>query len=434
MSRSGWARERAVSRCTYSSLRVCDSAFPTLALVGWRSVFRSDPTARIRSGDTVHHPRGARRIMQLFRRAQGSKRMEPASAHPRRSWLSANDEEMLAKQLVKIRKPVSNAFTAGSASTRFILTVPPEQIQERLFQVISVYNLIHALILSGLIGNALNPLDPTSFAEDKENLVHAFNIVVSLVLVLSAFSVCTTTWALANVVSLTTETAFRFALHSDSFWVQEMLSWAETMLLTVAMCLAVWIRNSTVISAIISGLAFVVSYVVCHVHHKWILQACAHTGWSYANGIRDNKPSSTERSEAERIGGMLARDVEQRREDEIAAVASTEDISAAATAADAVHAEALASLVSLVEQAQVMTSQHGGKAKGSSGSRALPESSGREAQIALKLLRAGLEVPVLRAAAAEGVDVCVALRDVPGLTTGERLSIAIAVRRLGLAA
>ena len=360
--------------------------------------------------------------------------MEPASAHPRRSWLSANDEEMLAKQLVKIRKPVSNAFTAGSASTRFILTVPPEQIQERLFQVISVYNLVHALILSGLIGNALNPLDPTSFAEDKENLVHAFNIVVSLVLVLSAFSVCTTTWALASVVSLTTETAFRFALHSDSFWVQEMLSWAETMLLTVAMCLAVWIRNSTVISAIISGLAFVVSYVVCHVHHKWILQACAHTGWSYANGIRDNKPSSTERREAERIGGMLARDVEQRREDEVAAVASTEDISAVATAADAVHAEALASLVSLVEQAQALTSQHGGKAKGSSGSRALPESSGREAQIALKLLRAGLEVPVLRAASAEGVDVCVALRDVPGLTTGERLSIAIAVRRLGLAA
>ena len=361
--------------------------------------------------------------------------MEPASAHPRRSWLSANDEEMLAKQLVKIRKPVSNAFTDGSSSTRFILTVPPEQIQERLFQVISVYNLVHALILSGLIGNALNPLDPTSFAEDKENLVHAFNIVVSLVLVLSGFCVCTTTWALASVASLTTETAFRFALHSDSFWVQEMLSVSEMMLLVIAMCLAVWIRNSTLISAIISGLAFVVSNVVMYVHHKcWILQACAHTGWSYANGIRDNKPSSTERSEAERIGGMLARDVEQRREDEVAAVASTEDISADATAADAVHAEALASLVSLVEQAQALTSQHGGKAKGSSGSRALPESSGREAQIALKLLRAGLEVPVLRAASAEGVDVCVALRDVPGLTTGERLSIAIAVRRLGLAA
>ena len=69
--------------------------------LGWLEIrlpFRPDSA----DPDPEIHPRGARRIimqLQLFRRVRGSKRMEPASAHPRRSWLSANDEEMLAKQL-----------------------------------------------------------------------------------------------------------------------------------------------------------------------------------------------------------------------------------------------------------------------------------------------------------------------------------------------
>ena len=109
--------------------------------------------------------------MQVFRRVpRGSQRVIPATATQSQSWLSAQDMDLLAKQLDKMRKPVKNAFTAGSATNRFILSVPPEQMQERLFQVMSVYNLVHALILSGLIGVALTPLDPDNFGEGKASM------------------------------------------------------------------------------------------------------------------------------------------------------------------------------------------------------------------------------------------------------------------------
>lgn len=357
--------------------------------------------------------------MQVFRRVpRGSQRVIPATATQSQSWLSAQDMDLLAKQLDKMRKPVKNAFTAGSATNRFILSVPPEQMQERLFQVMSVYNLVHALILSGLIGVALTPLDPDNFGEGKASFVHAFNIVVSLVLVCSGSCVCTSTWALANVASLTQETAFRFVLHSDAWWIQEALSAFEMMLLVAASVLAVWIRNSTLVSAIISGMAFVVAQLVMGVHHKWMLQADPHVGWSYAMGMNSDK--RPERRDAERLGGMLAREVEVRLSStEVGAALLPKKGDSTASGIDASDADALASLV---EQAQTLANGHprnGGE-----------ESRSRSDQIALELASAGLQVRLLRAAAAEGVDVYTVLRDVIGLTTGERLSIAMAVRRL----
>ena len=213
--------------------------------------------------------------------------------------------------------------------------------------MMSVYNLVHALILSGLIGVALTPLDPAGYPGDRENFVHAFNVLVSLVFVCSGFCVCTTTWALANVSSLTPETAFRFAIHSDAWWVQEFLSCIEMLLLIVASVIAVWIRNSTLISAIISVLTFMVMQIVMTVHHKWMLQADAHVGWSYAMG--GGLKYAAAGKEAERVGGMLAERVEQSRRVEGAVMGATEDIPAAATT-DAAHAKMLASLGQLVEQ------------------------------------------------------------------------------------
>jgi hypothetical protein len=49
--------------------------------------------------------------------------------------------------------------------------------------------------------------------------------------------------------------------------------------------------------------------------------------------------------------------------------------------------------------------------------------------MALALARGGLTEPVLRAASAEGLDVYAVLKDVAGLSVGERLAIATAIRR-----
>ena len=49
--------------------------------------------------------------------------------------------------------------------------------------------------------------------------------------------------------------------------------------------------------------------------------------------------------------------------------------------------------------------------------------------MALALARAGLTEPVLRAASAEGLDVYAVLKDVAGLSVGERLAIATVIRR-----
>lgn len=95
-----------------------------------------------------------------------------------RGWLSAEDEELLASHVAKMRQPPNYAmgWRGGSATLRAVLCVPAEQIQERLFQFLSVYNLVHALILSGSIGIACTPLDPRTFAAEKEPVVLAYNV------------------------------------------------------------------------------------------------------------------------------------------------------------------------------------------------------------------------------------------------------------------
>ena len=178
--------------------------------------------------------------MLLFRRGQ---RVAAAEGIPRRQYscLSAADEELLSKQIAKMRKPVDNAMSirGGSATNRFLLALPPEQIQERLFQIISTYNLVYALILSGLIGVVCAPLDPTEYGADVGNVVIAYNalmyIYICVSFMLSANGVLHTSWALTQIASLTPETAFRFVIRGDLLWVQEALS-LFTMAFVMAAC------------------------------------------------------------------------------------------------------------------------------------------------------------------------------------------------------
>ena len=92
-----------------------------------------------------------------------------------------------------------------------------------------------------------------------------------------------------------------------------------------------------------------------------------------------------------------------------------------------------------IEQAQAISNECGGAGIGTHGvggscagaSAAVwgNTSSGRGGEMALALARAGLTEPVLRAASAEGLDVYAVLKDVAGLSVGERLAIATAIRR-----
>lgn len=212
---------------------------------------------------------------------------------------------------------------------------------------------------------------------------------------------CTTTWALATVASLTTQTAFRFAIRSDFFWVQEMASAFEMVFLIVASLLAVWIRCPAWVSALISALAATCFVGCMYAHHAWLVEAAGHVGWSYAQPLPKLHPRGKAwRADAERVGGLLADEVEQR---------------AASATAGAPTETALADLAALVGQVHGQADPRGG--------------GGRGAEVALALARHGLTLPGLRAASAEGLDVYAALRDVPALSTGERLAIATAVRR-----
>ena len=61
-----------------------------------------------------------------------------------------------------------NLFKVGSSTMRYLLAVPPDVAQDRLFQIVSSYQIVQALVLSGAMGIALNPIDHTTLAQGKE--------------------------------------------------------------------------------------------------------------------------------------------------------------------------------------------------------------------------------------------------------------------------
>ena len=327
-----------------------------------------------------------------------------------------------------MRKPVDNAmsFAGGSATNRFLLAVPPEQIQERLFQIISTYNLVYALILSGLIGVVCAPLDPTEYSADRENVVIAYNALICIGFMLSANGVLHTSWALTQIANLTPDTAFRFVIQGDLLWVQEALSLLTMVAVMAASVVAVWIRCSLLVSAVLSAVAILLFCATVLPLSKWLMSASVHVAWSYnrmgpASRCNPMNQGEARRQEAERIGCYLADQVEARLG---LRPSKTPPPGGAVPSVTADH-------VTELERSGSGGSGGGGELAGLV-AQALPDRQPSGAsEIAEALARHGLSVRVLREASAEGAlaDVYAVLRDVPELNAGERLAIATAARR-----
>ena len=208
---------------------------------------------------------------------------------------------------------------------------------------------------------------------------------------------------------------------------------------------AIWIRCSVIVSAVLSVVAILLFFLTTQLLAGWLLSGSVQVAFSY-NRFGPASKSSPQRLEAERIGCYLADEVEERHRGKVGGTQSKKlsqkplpEAHAVAAELDLVTANVTASVTASVTDlderiggedmshelagfvAQALL-DHSGESS---------ESPNRNQKVARALARHGLNVRVLRAASGQGTlsDLYAALRDVPELSAGERLSIATAAMK-----
>ena len=360
----------------------------------------------------------------------------------------------------------------GSGNIHFLLSVPPEIAQDRFVHILSVYNIVHALILSGALQLGCSPLNVSDYPEGRAAFVHAYNILAVILVTLSGWNTSTSVWALANVASQTEKTIMRTILYSSGkAWVMavEGISAIETVIMMALLAVSQWLHAPVTVAAVTTAIIVTLTLCVANVYSHWALEAFPHTQWGFGAERPDMLQSLGKchpsfkrwRATAEAVGGELA-DVAERRlkahmpghvpggllagqrvgrpepERQLAGLSHAKGSDVGGGSSTLMHAW--------------RAGDGDGGASGGGGSedrgalpneassqtdelaellaRALPHAqASSEANVALTraLLQEGITLAVLRGAGAAKLDVCAALSAVRGLRTGDRLAIATAV-------
>ena len=117
------------------------------------------------------------------------------------TW-SAADKATLQKTI----DPLQNAFRKQPAGflhseATTLLCAPREEVYDRLTSFLSTCCMVSGLVLSAVAGAALHPLKADDFADDKESVVEAFNVVASLTVATQFCVVLYSTFTLYILIS-----------------------------------------------------------------------------------------------------------------------------------------------------------------------------------------------------------------------------------------
>ena len=148
--------------------------------------------------------------------------------------------EHIRREINLLRTPPDRPL-GGSPAMRNLLSIPAEDVYDRVFQFATVYQLPQALILSGCLESALHPLDEREY-EGKETLCHICNLLVQGMAIISLTNSCTITWGIANITSMPRETAHLSIAYSGKFVYVEMLSALLAMLVMATLCVGAHLR------------------------------------------------------------------------------------------------------------------------------------------------------------------------------------------------
>ena len=200
-------------------------------------------------------------------------RPEPAADGRAPGGFSEHDAAVLRRETQLLRAP-PNTVVKGSPTMRGLLAVPPAEAVDRLFLLVASYQLVSALILSGGLGIAFNPIKTETLPEEKRTLADVFNVLAAALVAISMLHTCTLTWAIAGLLGLTRETVHDAVAHGARWFViQEAQTALEMMMVLTLIILAQWIHSGThvarIVTAIVAGLALLFTTAFLH----WTVQA-----------------------------------------------------------------------------------------------------------------------------------------------------------------
>lgn len=180
------------------------------------------------------------------------------------------DRNILRAEVQKLRKPPKGTLCKGSPAMRGLLAVPPKEAQERLFMLVASYQLVAALVLSAAMGFAMDPLDVDSLPPDSRTLGHLYNVLMSVMVVVSVMVTSTMTWGLSCIVTLTEETVHdAIARGVGPFVYQEGTSAFLTFLVIAQVVIASWIHSPPLVAKITTGAAVALNSLLTREYLRW---------------------------------------------------------------------------------------------------------------------------------------------------------------------
>jgi hypothetical protein len=102
---------------------------------------------------------------------------------------------MVEKQIKMVRDLHSNVYVGGSPGIRHLLAQPQELALQHFQAIISDFQLVSALIMSGLLGVVCSPVIVSDLPKEKQVFGHAFNLTASALTLWTIISCATLCWA-----------------------------------------------------------------------------------------------------------------------------------------------------------------------------------------------------------------------------------------------
>lgn len=204
------------------------------------------------------------RRMKFWKRRDGSNE-SVAVANPE-ALFDEDEVQILRKRLMELTSANGPPSTFFSPDVRAMLCVDPEIVHDRATQLIAVSNLVAALILSGIAGQALAPIDVMELPEETRNVGSAVNILTA---VLAAFSTCTTLFTAFLLSSLcstsSSKEVYRFVLNSGNFIWHQLSTLLQAVLFLITMAMSHWIyspRGVAIATIVLVALIFFSLYLM----------------------------------------------------------------------------------------------------------------------------------------------------------------------------
>ena len=197
--------------------------------------------------------------------------------------------KLVEAQVDLVRKLPKNVYTTGSPGLRGLLALPPLDATARFLDVVSMFQLFSALVLSGLLGMLFDPLDVATLPADRHTLGHAFNLTASTLTVMTILTCATTTWASQAVAGQTEDTigaAMAKSIKGFHYCV-EVPQYVQVVLCQALVVLAAYVHQPAWVARATLAMAVCVHFACVSLFFSWTGYAfpTVMLPWVYSNGM-----------------------------------------------------------------------------------------------------------------------------------------------------